>query len=636
MAGSAVVGALRVTLGLDSAQFTSGMKSAQTGLQRFGSIAKAGALAIGAAMLAAGTATAVAMKGIIDEADKMSKLSQSIGVPIGELSRLKYAADLAGVDIDALGKAIKRLSANMLDSTETATGPAARAFTMLGISVRDASGNMKPASQVIADLSGKFAQMPDGVEKTALAMRIFGKTGADMIPLLNGGADAMQAAYQEAEQLGLVLDENTGKAAEAFNDNLTRLGKVQEGIVTQLTAAMLPAFLQISDALVGAAKNTDAMKIVGAALGWTLKGLVSVAVAVGAAFIGVASDIGAAWDAANRFVRMDFKGGVEAFQAGTSRTQTLLRGAEDFIRTLWSPPSGDPPAVTRLNNQLDLVAPAANRATRAVNALTDAQREASQAAQDLARDGARTFEETRTPLEQYTARMAELGRQYYMGAINLDTLTRALKQAQDAFDAVDPAKKAEDALKAKISDYQNASQLDAIALADDQRRSMQDATYDGIRGGLEAAANGNLGQYLANRLRTALMDGLAGSLTSLLSGGGKKGGGGGGGIFGSIAGLFGVKLPGFKTGGSFKVGGAGGPDSQITAFRSTPGEMVDVRRPGQTGGGGAVHFDLRGAVMTSDLLRQMQGMAAQTGGQAFTAARQVVPSDLAKKQAYRR
>jgi hypothetical protein len=50
-------------------------------------------------------------------------------------------------------------------------------------------------------------------------------------------------------------------------------------------------------------------------------------------------------------------------------------------------------------------------------------------------------------------------------------------------------------------------------------------------------------------------------------------------------GAFGGKVPGFKTGGSFRVGGSGGPDSQLMAFRASPGEMVDIRRPGQDSGG---------------------------------------------------
>lgn len=626
MAGSAVVGALRVTLGLDSAQFTAGMKSAQTGLQRFGSMAKTGALAIGAAMLAAGTATAAAMKGIIDEADKMSKLSQAIGVPIGELSRMGYAADLAGVDIDALGKAVKRLSANMLDSTETATGPAARAFTMLGISVKDAEGKMKPASQVIAELSGKFARMPDGVEKTALAMRIFGKTGADMIPLLNGGAEAMQAAYVEAEQLGIVLDEQTGRAAEAFNDNLTRLGKVKDGIVTKITAGMLPALVNLSNAFVATAKNNNVLKQTGNALGLVMNSLVAVAVSLAAAIMAVGHAAAASAKATRAFWTGDFAGAVQAMVVGGAKIGELTRATMDFNRELFNP-TPDTSGFDSVVEGYETVAVAAGGARAAAAGLTDEQKAAADAARDLAREGQRTFEQTRTPAEQYAARIEELRRQLQGAAIDQDTFNRAMRDAQDAFDAADPGKQAQAALDQKIKDYGNDSQLEAIALADDHQRNMEAATYDGIRGGLEAAADGNLGQYLASRLRSALLDGLADSLTSMISGG-KKGKGGGGGIFGSLAGLFGIKLPGFKTGGSFKVGGSGGPDSQITAFRSSPGEMVDVRKGDQGGGAMSVHvtpspyFDVQVQRVAGPVAQQAAG---QMGRQVLDASRRSAP-----------
>ncbi|WP_426041502.1 hypothetical protein [Brevundimonas sp. TWP2-3-4b1] len=630
----AVVGSLRVDLGLNSAQFTEGLTKAQIGLQRFSGLAKTGALAIAGAMVAAGGAVALAMKGIIDRADEMSKLSQSIGIPIADLSRLGYAADLAGVDMEGLEKGVKRLSVSMLDASQNIDGAAAQSFTALGLSVQDAQGDLRTVPDMVATISDRFAAMPDGVEKTAMAMRIFGKSGADLIPLLNGGSAALREAYAEAEQLGIVLDERTGKAAEAFNDNLTRLGVVKDGIVTRITAGMLPALLQLSESMVGAAKNSDAMRIVGAALGWTLNSLVTVAVTVGAAFIGVASDIGAAWDAANRFVRMDFSGGVAAFRAGTSRTQTLLRGAETFVRDLWRPPSGPPPATQALNTGLALIPPAARAATQQVERLTDAEREAQRAAEEMTRSGQQTFEQTRTAAEQYAARVAELNRQLAAAAINQDTFNRAMRDAKDAFDASDPKTAMRQQLADAARDARAENKEDAIRLAADHEKDMRDATYDGISEGLHAAADGTLLEYLKTRMREALFDSVADSLTNLIRpAGGKKGGG----ILSSLTSMLGsLRLPGFKTGGSFKVGGSGGADSQMMAFRATPGEMVDIRRPGQDAGGGALAVHVNPSPYFDVRVERVAGpLAAQAGLQGFSAARSQVPADLAKNSRYR-
>jgi hypothetical protein len=152
MAGSAVVGALRVTLGLDSAQFTTGMKNAQTGLQKFAGIAKTGALAIAGAMAAAGGAIATAMAGVITRAGDMYELSQALGLTVEDLSRMTYAAELSGVQIEGLEKAIKKLSVSLFDASQSGTGPAANAFRMLGISAVDAEGNVRPVIDVMCDL----------------------------------------------------------------------------------------------------------------------------------------------------------------------------------------------------------------------------------------------------------------------------------------------------------------------------------------------------------------------------------------------------------------------------------------------------------------------------------------------------
>lgn len=107
--------------------------------------------------------------------------------------------------------------------------------------------------------------------------------------------------------------------------------------------------------------------------------------------------------------------------------------------------------------------------------------------------------------------------------------------------------------------------------------SMSDLFGDMITGA--ASARDAIGQLIGELGRMALSKGF----TSLFSGLAV----GGTGLGNTLGSLF---LPGFATGGSFRVGGGGGTDSQVVAFRATPGEMVDVRRPGQSGGGTVLNF----------------------------------------------
>ncbi|MFK5283958.1 hypothetical protein ACI3PL_30705, partial [Lacticaseibacillus paracasei] len=76
---------------------------------------------------------------------------------------------------------------------------------MLGISVSTASGQLKTNDQILAQVFDKFAAMPDGIEKTALAVHIFGRSGATLIPLLNEGTQGLSAMSEEASRLGLIV-----------------------------------------------------------------------------------------------------------------------------------------------------------------------------------------------------------------------------------------------------------------------------------------------------------------------------------------------------------------------------------------------------------------------------------------------
>ena len=267
MAGNAVIGALRVVLGADSAALDKGLKEASSNLAAFGtSVAKAG-LAAGAAFAAAGIAAGIAVKGIIDQADKLGKMSQKVGIPVEELSALRVAAELSDVSMESLAKSVGKLSKAMVEAAAKPTSEAANAFKALGVNVTDSSGKLKSSSDVMSDIAGKFEGLKDGAGKTAVSMALFGKAGAEMIPLLNQGKKGIEDAKKEAVELGVVLSKDTTDAAQEFNDNLKRMQFVTEGITTQIASAMLPSLKNLSANMVRVAKDTESWKSVGVAIG---------------------------------------------------------------------------------------------------------------------------------------------------------------------------------------------------------------------------------------------------------------------------------------------------------------------------------------------------------------------------------
>lgn len=164
------------------------------------------------------------------------------------------------------------------------------------------------------------------------------------------------------------------------------------------------------------------------------------------------------------------------------------------------------------------------------------------------------------------------------------------------------------------------------------REDFADAFAEGMDAAMRGDWQGVLRAIFGDILQTSFKD--LGRMVFNAGGGGSPGGFDISNIGNIVSSLF-SKLPKFATGGSILPGGSGGTDSQLVAFWKSPHERVDVGAPGfSQSGGGAMTFDLRGAVMTSDLLGQMETMASSTGGAAIRGAREVVPRDKAKADRY--
>lgn len=247
--GNAVIGALRVDLGLNSAQFSAGLKTSQANLAKFGKAVAVGFTAVAAAATAAGVAMGIAVKGAIDHADELGKVSQKIGISVEALSRLEYAAKLSDVELEGLTTGMRKFSQVLVEAAGNNKSGPANVFSALGISIKDAAGNLRSSDQIFADVAQRFSQMEDGALKTSLAVQLFGKSGADLIPLLNSGRDGLAAMADESDRLGATISTKAAKAAEKFNDTMTTVGQVLQGVVNKVMEAALPAIQSLANTL---------------------------------------------------------------------------------------------------------------------------------------------------------------------------------------------------------------------------------------------------------------------------------------------------------------------------------------------------------------------------------------------------
>lgn len=200
--------------------------------------ALAGGGAIAASMVVARSAWSM-VKEAADAGDAANKSAQKVGLTVRAWQRLAWAAQLADVGQEELSMGLGLLSSNMVAAAKGGKEDVAM-FRALGVSVRDTRGDLKAGDVVLGEIADRFAKLPDGPEKTAAAMKLFGRSGKEMIPLLNAGGAAMRSAGDEAERLGIVLSDDQARAAEEFNDNMSRMKTSVFGLKVGIGTALIP------------------------------------------------------------------------------------------------------------------------------------------------------------------------------------------------------------------------------------------------------------------------------------------------------------------------------------------------------------------------------------------------------------
>lgn len=210
----------------------------------FGEAFKSLAATVGITASAAGLA--VLTQSAIDAADELDDLSQKTGVTVESLSALAYVANVEGVAVADLSSSLAKLARSMSDAARGSKEQAG-AFDALGVAVQNSDGSLRATDAVLRDIAQRFAGYEDSAEKAALAQAIFGKSGADLIPLLNYGAEGLDRMTREAEKLGLVITTETAAAAADFNDTLTKIRTVSQQVGNVLAQQLLPPMKAIAD-----------------------------------------------------------------------------------------------------------------------------------------------------------------------------------------------------------------------------------------------------------------------------------------------------------------------------------------------------------------------------------------------------
>jgi hypothetical protein len=250
--GGSLIGALRVTLGLDSSQFEAGTKRAR-------SIASRDARAIQSELskirqgfdnlknAAITTALVAAGKRALEYASSLGEVAQQAGVTTKELQEYRYAASQVGISNEEMDKSLTKLTRS-IGEAKAGSKEQATVFRDLGVAIQDANGRVYTAGEVIPKLADALSKIKDPATRARYEVDLFGKTGQKLDTLLSGGSKAVDELRDAAQKLGIVLSDRQIQNADETADKLAALKQVLEARIAGVVADNANAILSLAGA----------------------------------------------------------------------------------------------------------------------------------------------------------------------------------------------------------------------------------------------------------------------------------------------------------------------------------------------------------------------------------------------------
>lgn len=249
------LGSLVISLEANMASFEAAFTRAEYQIQQFANKAEA-AMSM-ASKAVEGFITYETLKKVdefvlrgIDLQEQMLKLAQRTGSTVEAMAGLKFASEQADVSLDSVANSAKKLANNM------ALHP--KLFSDFGV-------NAKNSTDALIQFSNIIAGMPDGIEKIALANKVLGKSGEEMIPFLNQGGDAIAAMVKKGEGIYPVTNASA-QAAQNFNDKLKEFKAHADTVSITLGNALLPKLTDLISRMIDVNNQGDKLGVVGHAI----------------------------------------------------------------------------------------------------------------------------------------------------------------------------------------------------------------------------------------------------------------------------------------------------------------------------------------------------------------------------------
>lgn len=549
-----LLGRLGVELYADMAKFTGDLGKATKEVDGFVSNATKGFTnAHGAIMGLAGALGVLGFAKIIDDVAKvrgeLDDLADSGLGSVEALSILKQQAKLSGAEFGEVTGALSKMSRGLL-GTEKETSKAGDALGRLGISARDANGNLRASADVMQDVSKALNGYQDNADKAAYAQAIFGKGGEKMLPLLKDMA--------EFGEINATVTSKQAAEADEYGKAQKRLEVALTGSKNAIAGAMIPAVSAFTSAFADLVKeNNNANNGIknlakdGTLTDWGTKAAFAVGAVIDVfqilarmvksigetigAFVAAAVDnFSSVGTAISQLASGKFSEAQKTMQGSSERTRVIFGSLGDNIKDIFSGEKFTDKLSAKFIEQQQKIAASGNDTRAKLDSsglgIIEKQKEVAVKVTDYGKDIAKAYETWVKAMEAVEKQYDAVAGSFANEKQRLEFEISLLGQSKQAIAAANEVRKIDLALRKAISELPEDASSEAITrlinladqakkdlpalaqqLADGQEaiKAAQDefkSMYDIVDGGFKAALNGakSFGDYIKNGLKNAL------------------------------------------------------------------------------------------------------------------------------------
>lgn len=306
----------------DLAKFSESLGKARSDIGSFVRNVAILGTAITAAVGGASVALLDVAKSSGEAADQAGKAAQSAGVTTQAYTELAFAAKMSNLEQADLDAGMSKLN-KTLGAAANGSKSALELFKKLGVSIRDSAGNLRTPDAVLLDLADAFSKLPDGALKSALAIQLFGKSGAKLLPFLNEGKKGLIDLGAEAKALGVTLTDVQAKIGDNLGDALDSVSAAAGGVKLQLGLIFAPAITQAATAL------TERIKQLRPAIQGFAQDIANKALPLMLDFVNALTGNDA--NVSNKWV-LEWRDGAIAFGQSMVQASTIVLAAIDKLR----------------------------------------------------------------------------------------------------------------------------------------------------------------------------------------------------------------------------------------------------------------------------------------------------------------